>query len=127
MQRIIDFHSHILPNADHGCSDVREALRQLRLAKKFGTTDIVATPHFEPENDTVSSFLKKREEAVNALLPYLTAELPRVFVDRHAVGSAECGGGAGEYERLYAAFHGGIGEVDGIAEVVAEVFGGHLH
>ena len=80
MQRIIDFHSHILPNADHGCSDVRESLRQLRLAKKFGTTDIVATPHFEPENDTVSSFLKKREEAVNALLPYLTAELPRVFV-----------------------------------------------
>ena len=60
MQRIIDFHSHILPNADHGCSDVREALRQLRLAKKFGTTDIVATPHFEPENDTVSSFPFRR-------------------------------------------------------------------
>lgn len=80
MQRIIDFHSHILPGADHGCTDVREALVQLRLAKRFGTTDIVATPHFEPENDTVSAFLEKREAAVERLRPYLTAEMPRIFV-----------------------------------------------
>ena len=80
MQRIIDFHSHILPGADHGCTDVREAILQLRLAKRFGTTDIVATPHFEPENDTVSSFLERRDAAVSTLLPYLTEQMPRVFV-----------------------------------------------
>jgi len=80
MQRIIDFHSHILPGADHGCTDVREALLQLRIARRFGTTDIVATPHFEPENDTVSSFLERRQAAADRLLPYLTAEMPRVFV-----------------------------------------------
>ena len=80
MQRIIDFHSHILPGADHGCTDVREAILQLRLAKRFGTTDIVATPHFEPENDTVASFLKRRDAAVERLLPYLKEEMPRIFV-----------------------------------------------
>lgn len=80
MKRIIDFHSHILPGADHGCMDVAEAVAQLRLAARFGTTDIVATPHFEPENDTVTSFLARRQEAIELLLPRLTPDMPRVYV-----------------------------------------------
>lgn len=80
MKRIIDFHSHILPGADHGCMDVAEAVAQLRLAARNGTTDIVATPHFEPENDTVDAFLSRRQAAVERLLPRLTSDMPRVYV-----------------------------------------------
>ena len=80
MQRIIDFHSHILPGADHGCGDAREAVLQLRLAKRYGTTDIVATPHFEPGSDTVAAFIERRQAAIERLKPHLTGEMPRVFV-----------------------------------------------
>ena len=60
--------------------EVNVVRNQGQCVNGINVTNYEMLPHFEPENDTVSSFLKKREEAVNALLPYLTAELPRVFV-----------------------------------------------
>lgn len=81
MSRIIDFHSHILPAVDHGCSDVGEALRQLEIVKSAGVDTIVATPHFYPNAIDTESFLRRIESASRMLLRAAdTASLPTVYV-----------------------------------------------
>ena len=63
----VDFHSHVLPLADHGSESLEMSLSQLRYAKKAGVSVIVATPHFYLNEDTVESFLERREAAYNEL------------------------------------------------------------
>ncbi len=63
----IDFHAHILPEMDHGCEDLQQALAQLALAKEAGVEIVVATPHFYPQNETVASFLRRRKIAMSRL------------------------------------------------------------
>jgi protein-tyrosine phosphatase len=46
---MIDIHSHILPGLDDGAATIEESLAMLRMAAAAGTTDIVATPHANPE------------------------------------------------------------------------------
>ena len=77
---IIDFHAHILPRADHGSSSVDISIFQLNSAKKSGVQKIIATPHFYPNEHFIDSFLRKRNKSYEALLPYLTDELPEVKV-----------------------------------------------
>lgn len=64
---VVDFHSHILPGADHGTSSVEETLVQLKFAKNAGVTRIIATPHFYPHRHSVEGFLHRREKAFNLL------------------------------------------------------------
>lgn len=63
----VDFHAHILPQADHGCENVEMALSQLKYAEEAGVDTVIATPHFYPDSDTVDEFLRRREEAYAAL------------------------------------------------------------
>ena len=56
---IIDFHSHILPGADHGSSSVETSLAQLNSAKNAGVTRLIATPHFYPHRHTLEKFLAR--------------------------------------------------------------------
>ena len=65
--KVIDFHSHILPGADHGSDGTETSLAQLSLLRKAGVDIVVATSHFYPQNDTVEAFLKKREKAAEEL------------------------------------------------------------
>lgn len=46
---MIDIHSHVLPGLDDGARTLDESLEMLRLAAASGTTDIVATPHANPD------------------------------------------------------------------------------
>ena len=55
---LVDFHAHILPEADHGSSSLEMSLWQLASAKRYGVTRIIATPHFYPHVHTVESLLK---------------------------------------------------------------------
>jgi len=76
----IDFHAHILPRADHGCDSSAMAEAQLRLMKDAGTDAVVATSHFYPNTDSISSFLARRQGCLDALLKKLPmAELPVVY------------------------------------------------
>lgn len=77
--RMIDFHTHMLPGADHGSDSLETSLEQLRLLNNAGVTDAVATPHFYPERDSVSAFLDRRKKAAELLCSALTAELPTVY------------------------------------------------
>jgi protein-tyrosine phosphatase len=65
---ITDFHAHVLPGADHGCSGGTEAKKQLELAYKAGVGLIVATPHFYPDRQTLNAFLERRKKAAAELL-----------------------------------------------------------
>lgn len=65
--KIIDFHSHILPCADHGSDGIETSLKQLEFMAKIGVDIAVATPHFYPQKETVEQFLEKRERAVKLL------------------------------------------------------------
>ena len=68
MLDLCDFHAHILPNADHGSSSVSLSLSQLEYATQYGVTRIFATPHFYPHQDSVSSFLERRNNAYKHLI-----------------------------------------------------------
>ncbi len=65
--RTIDFHSHILPCADHGSNSIDTSVAQLALMKKAGIDIAVATSHFYPQGDTVEAFLERREKAAQQL------------------------------------------------------------
>lgn len=62
-----DIHSHILPKADHGSSKIEDSLKQLKIAAKHGVKTIVATPHFYAFNDSIDSFLLRRNNAYDSL------------------------------------------------------------
>jgi protein-tyrosine phosphatase len=76
----IDFHSHILPAADHGSDGLETSLSQLALLKKSGVEIAVATPHFYPERHTVSSFIEKRNAAAELLLSNISDSSLRIVL-----------------------------------------------
>ncbi len=61
---LIDFHSHTLPLADHGCKNEETFLFQLAEAKKNGIGTVIATPHFYPHRDHVDEFLKRLDRGI---------------------------------------------------------------
>lgn len=63
----IDFHSHVLPGADHGSSSPQVSVKQLELMTNMGTAIAVATPHFYPNKHTFEDFSKKIELAIDKL------------------------------------------------------------
>lgn len=75
---ICDFHSHILPLADHGSSSVEVSIAQLKLAKLYGVNRIIATPHFYPHKDSVEEFIKRRNDAYAALKAHLSDDMPEL-------------------------------------------------
>lgn len=68
---MVDFHTHILPEIDDGSDSIETSIMMLGEMKKQGVETIVATPHFSPQNQLVSDFLKRRQESVDKIKPYL--------------------------------------------------------
>ncbi len=64
---MIDFHSHCLPMMDDGARDITEAVAMLTASVVQGVQTIVATSHFYRSEETVASFLQRREESVKHL------------------------------------------------------------
>ena len=60
---IIDFHTHILPKADHGSDSMETTLKQIELSELVGVDTLIATPHFYPHMHRIESFLEKRENS----------------------------------------------------------------
>ena len=73
-----DFHSHCLPAMDDGAADVETAVAMLRMLAKQGIETVLLTPHYYATQESVDSFLKRRETALQALrgIP----DLPRLIV-----------------------------------------------
>ena len=77
---IVDFHSHILPGADHGSSSLRTSLLQLERALKSGVDRIVATPHFYPHRHKLDAYLERRAKAVSLIKERLTDIHPKIAI-----------------------------------------------
>ena len=77
---ILDFHAHILPRADHGSSSVEETLFQLKCAALNEVSRIIATPHFYPHREDVSSFIIRRNNSYKHLLDSITDDLPGILL-----------------------------------------------
>lgn len=77
---IIDFHSHILPGIDDGSKNVQTSLEMLRRSAAQGIENIVATPHFYALQDRIGRFLQRRQDALEALLPELTPDMPDIYL-----------------------------------------------
>lgn len=80
MPKTIDFHSHILPGMDHGCSDLAQSLAQIEMIRRGGTDTVVATSHFYPGRMNLSGFVQRRENAVRALCGQLPENAPQIAV-----------------------------------------------
>ena len=75
---IADFHSHILPGIDDGARDIKTALDMLKVSAAQGVQCMVATPHFYATRDRLDGFLKRRQEALEALQSRLPDNLIRI-------------------------------------------------
>lgn len=58
-----DWHTHILPGMDDGARDVETSLAMLRAEYAQGVDTVALTSHFYGDRESVSSFLRRREEA----------------------------------------------------------------
>ena len=77
---LIDFHSHILPGIDDGSRDVSESLEILGLMADDGVDTVVATPHFYPDEVSISDFLRRRNRAYEKLSQSLNEHYPRIIL-----------------------------------------------
>ena len=77
---IIDFHSHILPKADHGSNSVDVTRAQLAMMHQAGTDIVVATPHFYPNLDSVDRFLARRAHTARRLTEIERPDTPVVYL-----------------------------------------------
>lgn len=77
---IIDFHSHILPAADHGSDGVATSAAQLQLMHEAGTNAVVMTPHFYPNQTTLPAFLARREASVKLLAEMKRPEAMQLYL-----------------------------------------------
>ncbi len=77
---VIDFHSHIIPGADHGCYNSEVFRRQWEIINNAGICGVVATPHFYPHGDSVASFLARRERGLEKMKPHLSEGAPKIYV-----------------------------------------------
>lgn len=77
---MIDTHTHILPGMDDGAVDLEESLRMLRVSYAQGVRKVVLTPHFYPGRESVDAFLKRREQAFNALRDAWEPDMPQLIL-----------------------------------------------
>lgn len=76
---MIDWHSHILPKMDDGSRSVDESLSMLDVMRAQGVSSVVATPHFYANDESVDSFLHRRELSFELLSKSLSPSHPRIY------------------------------------------------
>ncbi len=68
VSKMIDFHTHILPEIDDGSRNIEMSCSMLEQEYQQGVREIIATPHFYAENDSVEHFLEKRKDSYQRLM-----------------------------------------------------------
>lgn len=76
----IDFHSHFLPQIDDGSRSIEESVQILDILSENGTEEIVATPHFYCNEQSVDKFIQRRNNAYERLKPHLKTEHPEIYL-----------------------------------------------
>ena len=73
-EKIIDFHTHIMPAFDDGPTDCKTAAQMLVKLYEQGVTHAVSTSHFYRYDESISDFIARRDKAYSELRSYLSAE-----------------------------------------------------
>lgn len=58
---MIDLHTHILPGMDDGPTHWKESLSMLAMLRDQGVTTVALTPHYYAPQESVESFVRRRE------------------------------------------------------------------
>ena len=61
---MLDFHAHILPGVDDGSKNVDESREMLGRMRAQGIRQVVATPHFYANDESLDHFLDRRAAAL---------------------------------------------------------------
>lgn len=73
---MIDWHNHVLPEMDDGSHSTAESIAMLREQAAQGITTVIATPHFYANDESVASFLTRRNHAMEKLCKELQDDTP---------------------------------------------------
>ena len=76
---MIDWHSHILPGMDDGSKDADESLQLIKMLSEQEVDTVIATPHFFANDESVESFLMRRESSLAGLQSRLTEPSPKIM------------------------------------------------
>ncbi len=77
---LLDLHTHILPDCDDGAKNVKISLELLKMMKAQGITDVIATPHFYPDSDTIDAFKTRVAASFSKLSKVATNDLPKILI-----------------------------------------------
>ena len=64
---LLDIHSHVLPAVDDGAKNLDMSIKLLEIMAQQGITNVIATPHFYPSEDTLEEFKEKTAKALYTL------------------------------------------------------------
>jgi len=78
--RIVDFHSHVLPQVDDGSRSLEMSLSMLRMEAEQGIGCVAATPHFYADRDTPARFLSRRNAAAERLQAVMDERCPMLML-----------------------------------------------
>lgn len=79
--RFIDIHSHILHGVDDGSKDIEMSIGLLETMKNEGITDVIATPHFDANNENIEEYNEKVSFALSELKDAVKGlELPEIHL-----------------------------------------------
>ncbi len=71
-----DIHTHILPDMDDGCANAEQSITLLKALAADGVRRVYLTPHYRSDSESVESFLKRRDRAMQQLRAALPADFP---------------------------------------------------
>ncbi len=77
---LLDLHTHILPNCDDGAKTVKISLELLNMMHSQGITNVVATPHFYPDSDTIDEFKTRVLSGFGKLQKAKTKDMPEILI-----------------------------------------------
>ena len=75
-----DLHTHILPGMDDGAADVATSLAMLQMQHRQGVDTVVLTPHFYRMDESVGTFLSRRQASFDALQAALPQDAPQLIL-----------------------------------------------
>ena len=71
-----DLHTHILPGMDDGARTPETSVKMLRSELEQGIHGIALTPHMYPHDESLDSFLRRRQSSFDVLCTAVEKEIP---------------------------------------------------
>lgn len=79
IDNLVEVHSHIIPAVDDGSQSIETSLKMISRLQEQGAKAIILTPHYYSDDISLDDFLRKRDEAFNALSRALPPGSPRLI------------------------------------------------